>query len=191
MMLCEPISAFALRECPHLNFTSLFSVSRLAVSRSCISRRALCAAAGMLAAFAAGMSSTANAQAPHTLSPTEQARVNDIVRQMTLEEKLAYIGGTGFAVRAMPRLHLPSLEMSDGPYGVRSNAGLPSGTYAAGIGLAATWDRALAAKVGESIGRDGRARGIDYQLGPGTNIYRSPRNGRNFEYFGEDPYLAG
>ena len=110
---------------------------------------------------------------------------------MTLQEKLAYIGGTGFAVRAMPSLHLPALEMSDGPYGVRSNAGLPSTTYAAGIGLAATWDRALAAQVGAGIGRDDRARGVMYQLGPGTNIYRSPRNGRNFEYFGEDPYLAG
>lgn len=133
----------------------------------------------------------ATAQSPHTLSAAEDAHVRDIVQHMTLSEKLAYIGGTGFAVRAMPGLKLPSLEMSDGPYGVRSNASLPSTTYAAGIGLAASWDRALAAKVGEGIGRDGRARGIDYQLGPGTNIYRSPRNGRNFEYFGEDPYLAG
>ncbi|MGI4830017.1 MAG: glycoside hydrolase family 3 protein [Janthinobacterium lividum] len=130
-------------------------------------------------------------QGPHPLSAVEQAKVEDIVHRMTLEEKLAYIGGTGFAVRAMPGLHLPSLEMSDGPYGVRSNSGLQSTTYVAGIGLAASWDRALAAKVGEGIGRDGRARGIHYQLGPGTNIYRSPMNGRNFEYFGEDPYLAG
>ncbi len=67
----------------------------------------------------------------------------------------------------------------------------PPPPTSAGIGLAATWDRALAAKVGEGIGRDARARGIHYMLGPGTNIYRSPRNGRNFEYFGEDPYLAG
>ena len=59
-----------------------------------------------------------------------------------------------------------------------------------GIGLAASWDRELASKVGAAIGRDARARGIHYMLGPGTNIYRSPRNGRNFEYFGEDPYLA-
>ena len=133
---------------------------------------------------------TLAAQAPHTLTPAEQARVDAIVRQMTPEEKLDYIGGTGFAVRAVPSVHLPALEMSDGPYGVRSNSGLPSATYAAGIGLAASWDRALAVEVGKSIGRDARARGVDYQLGPGTNIYRSPRNGRNFEYFGEDPYLA-
>ena len=145
--------------------------------------------AGIGSAQSAGPS--APTQGPHVLSSAEQARVEDIVHRMTLEEKLAYIGGTGFAVRAMPSLHLPALEMSDGPYGVRSNAGLPSTTYAAGIGLAASWDRALAAEVGAGIGRDGRARGINYQLGPGTNIYRSPRNGRNFEYFGEDPYLAG
>lgn len=129
--------------------------------------------------------------APHPLSMAEKARVDEIIRKMSTEEKLAYIGGTGFAVRAMTALHLPAWEMSDGPYGVRSNAGLPSTTYASGIGLAASWDRALAFKVGESLGRDGRARGVHYQLGPGTNIYRSPRNGRNFEYFGEDPYLAG
>ena len=109
---------------------------------------------------------------------------------MTPEQKIDYIGGTGFAARAMPALHLPALEMSDGPYGTRSNSGFPSTTYAAGIGLAASWDRELAAKVGAGIGRDARARGVHYMLGPGTNIYRSPRNGRNFEYFGEDPYLA-
>jgi beta-glucosidase len=109
---------------------------------------------------------------------------------MTLEEKIDYIGGTGFAVRAMPNLGLPALEMSDGPAGVRSNAKFPSTTYAAGIGLAATWNRELAERIGEGIGKDARARGIHFMLGPGVNIYRSPRNGRNFEYFGEDPFLA-
>ncbi len=132
----------------------------------------------------------AHAQAPHPLTAAAQQRVNDLVGKMTLDEKLAYIGGTGFAVRAVPSLHLPALEMSDGPYGVRSNAGFPSTTYAAGIGLAASWDRELASRVGAGIGRDARARGVNYQLGPGVNIYRSPRNGRNFEYFGEDPFLT-
>ena len=114
-----------------------------------------------------------------------------MIKGMSLDQKLDYIGGTGFAVRAVPGSHLPALEMSDGPYGVRSNAGFPSTTYAAGISLASTWDRDLAAKVGAGIGRDARARGVNYMLGPGVNIYRSPRNGRNFEYFGEDPYLSG
>src|SRR5215469_3153054 len=109
---------------------------------------------------------------------------------MSIEEKVDYIGGTGFAIRAMPKLQLPSFEMSDGPYGVRSNTGFPSTTYAVGIGLAASWDRELAKRAGAGIGTEARARGIHYMLGPGVNIYRSPRNGRNFEYFGEDPFLA-
>lgn len=130
------------------------------------------------------------AQAPHPLTDADRQRIDSIIQRMSLDEKLDYIGGTGFAIRAEPSVGLPAFEMSDGPVGVRSNAGLPSTTYAGGIGLAASWDRDLAAKVGAGIGRDARARGIHYMLGPGTNIYRSPRNGRNFEYFGEDPYLA-
>ncbi len=130
-------------------------------------------------------------QAPHQLTAAEQQKVDALVQRMTVEEKLDYIGGTGFAIRAVPSVGLPALEMSDGPYGTRSNAGLPSTTYAAGIGLAAAWDRDLAAKEGAAIGRDARARGVHFMLGPGVNIYRSPHNGRNFEYYGEDPYLAG
>lgn len=117
-------------------------------------------------------------------------RTNTILGKMSLEQKIDYIGGTGFAIRAMPDLNLPAFEMSDGPIGVRSNSRFPSTVYAAGIGLAATWNRSLAEQVGAGIGRDARARGIHFMLGPGVNIYRSPRNGRNFEYFGEDPFLA-
>lgn len=130
------------------------------------------------------------AQAPQPDTDAMRSRVDAIIAKMTLQQKLEYIGGTGFAVRAMPSLGLPAFEMSDGPYGTRSNAGFPSTTYAAGINLAASWDRDLAARVGEGIGRDARARGVHYMLGPGVDIYRSPRNGRNFEYFGEDPFLA-
>ncbi len=130
------------------------------------------------------------AQAPHPLTPEERAKVESLVHAMTLEQKIDYIGGTGFAIRAVPALGIPAIEMSDGPYGTRSNAGFPSTTYAAGIGLAASWDRELAARVGAGIGRDARARGVHFMLGPGVNIYRSPRNGRNFEYFGEDPFLT-
>ena len=133
----------------------------------------------------------ARGQAPHALSAGERDKVESLIKQMTLEQKLAYIGGTGFAVRAVPEVKLPAIEMSDGPYGTRSNSGFPSTTYGAGIGMAASWDRDLAKRVGAGIGRDARARGVHYMLGPGVNIYRSPRNGRNFEYFGEDPFLAG
>ncbi len=130
------------------------------------------------------------AQAPHPLTDADKAHINDLIGKMSLAEKLDYIGGTGFAVRAVSSLQLPALEMSDGPFGTRSNAGFPSTTYAAGVGLAASWDPALAARVGGGIGRDARARGVHFMLGPGVNIYRSPRNGRNFEYFGEDPFLT-
>ena len=88
----------------------------------------------------------------------------------------------------MPNLNVPELKMSDGPIGVRNYG--PSTTYAAGIGLAATWNPELAQQVGAGIGRDARARGVHFMLGPGVNIYRAPMNGRNFEYFGEDPFLA-
>jgi len=89
---------------------------------------------------------------------------------MSLEEKIDYIGGTGFAIRAMPKLHLPAFEMSDGPLGVRSNSRFPSTVYAAGIGLAATWNRELAERVGEGIGRDARARGIHFMLGQASTF---------------------
>jgi beta-glucosidase len=130
------------------------------------------------------------AQAPHPLSAADQQHIEDLIHKMSLDQKLDYIGGTGFGIRAVPELGLPAINMSDGPYGTRSNSGFPSTTYAAGIGLAASWDPALAARVGGGIGRDARARDVHYMLGPGVNIYRSPRNGRNFEYFGEDPFLA-
>lgn len=134
--------------------------------------------------------SSANAQQSSTTGADSTKRVDAIVGKMSLEEKIDYIGGTGFAIRQVPSAGLPAFEMSDGPIGVRSNSGFPSTSYAAGIGLAATWDRELAERVGEGIARDARARGVHFMLGPGVNIYRSPMNGRNFEYFGEDPFLS-
>src|SRR5580692_2041745 len=118
-----------------------------------------------------------------------EARVESILARMTLEEKIDYLGGVDtFYVRAVPRLGLPAFRMADGPFGVR-NVG-PSTAYAAGIALAASWDRDLANRVGAAIGRDARARGVHIILAPGVNIYRAPMCGRNFEYFGEDPFLA-
>ena len=160
----------------------------MSISRNCICLR-LCAIA-LFFALPVWTLTPAFAQAPHALTAADQQKIDSLVKGMTLEQKIDYIGGTGFAIRAVPSVNLPAFEMSDGPYGTRSNAGFPSTTYAAGIGLAASWDRELAARVGGAIGRDARARGVHYMLGPGVNIYRSPRNGRNFEYFGEDPFLA-
>jgi beta-glucosidase len=109
--------------------------------------------------------------------------------KLTLDEKLAAVGGDqSFFIRALPSIGMPALKMSDGPYGVRPFG--RSTAYAAGISLAAAWDPGLARRVGASMGKDARARGVNFLLAPGVNIYRSPLNGRNFEYAGEDPFLA-
>ncbi|HEY0308090.1 MAG TPA: glycoside hydrolase family 3 C-terminal domain-containing protein [Acidobacteriaceae bacterium] len=111
-----------------------------------------------------------------------------MLAKMTLDEKLSLIGGNNFSTHAIPSIGLPALKMSDGPYGVRTYGRTTA--YAAGIALAAAWDTEIARRTGESMGKDARARGIHFLLAPGVNIYRSPMNGRNFEYFGEDPFLA-
>ena len=117
-------------------------------------------------------------------------RAADIVSQMTLDEKIAYIGGyDSWYIRPVERLGLPAVKMVDGPQGVRNNT--RSTLYPSGVAAAATWNRELIGKMGVALGQDSRARGVHILLGPGVNIYRSPMCGRNFEYFGEDPYLAG
>jgi len=132
----------------------------------------------------------ARAQAPAAPAPAAvEPRVDAIVGRMTLEQKIDLISGVDdFFVRGYPELGWPRLMMADGPMGVR-NWG-PATAYPAGIGLAATWDPAMARAVGEGLGRDARAKGVHFLLGPGVNIYRAPMNGRNFEYFGEDPFLG-
>ena len=132
----------------------------------------------------------ANNQGPQPITPAMEQKVDAMVQKMTLEQKIALIGGeNSMYIRSEPSIGFPHLKMSDGPMGVRTWG--PSTAYAAGIGLAASWDRALAEKVGVGLGEDARARGVNFLLGPGVNIYREPMNGRNFEYFGEDPFLAG
>jgi len=129
------------------------------------------------------------AQAPVPDSPAIEEKVNAILSKMTLEQKIDLLGGVNeFDVRGFPELGLPILQTADGPIGVRNDG--PATTMAGGISLASTWDPALAEKVGEQLGRDARAKGKNFLLGPGVNIYRSPLNGRNFEYFGEDPFLG-
>jgi len=118
-----------------------------------------------------------------------EKRVDSILSQMTLEEKVEIIGGINdFYTRPIARLGIPALKMSDGPMGVH-DYGLTT-AYPAGISLAASWDTELAKRFGASMGKDARARGVHFILAPGMNIYRAPMNGRNFEYFGEDPFLA-
>src|SRR2546422_1248845 len=130
------------------------------------------------------------AQTSATQSTTQiEQRVDSILSRMTLQQKIDMLGGVDdFYIRDFPDLNLPRLKMADGPLGVRNYG--PATTMAGGISLAATWDPELAERVGTEIGRDARARGVHFMLGPGVNIYRAPMNGRNFEYFGEDPFLA-
>src|SRR6266568_4623086 len=133
---------------------------------------------------------SAQAPAPSLRSSAEvERRADSILSQMTLEEKLALLGGVdSFFIREVPRLNLPRLKMADGPVGVR-NFG-PATAFAGGVTLTATWNPALAELVGIELGRDCRAKGVHFLLAPGVNINRAPMNGRNFEYFGEDPFLA-
>ena len=133
--------------------------------------------------------STAPAWAIPPIHDTED-RVNELLKQLTLAEKLTLLGGHhDFHTHGIPRLGIPELKMSDGPMGVH-DYGLTT-AYPAPVGLAASWDVELARRVGDSLGRDARALGVNVLLAPGMNLYRVPMNGRNFEYLGEDPCLAG
>jgi beta-glucosidase len=126
----------------------------------------------------------------YEITQEHKDRAAEIVKQMTLEEKIAYVGGyNNWCIRAIDRLGLPEVRMADGPQGVRNNT--KSTLYPGGVAAAATWDVDLIHQMGVSLGKDSRARGVHILLGPGVNIYRSPLCGRNFEYFGEDPYLSG
>lgn len=135
------------------------------------------------------MAASAAAQLPKAASSEVEKRVDALLQQMTLDEKIELIGGTrDFYTRPIPRLHIPSLRMSDGPLGVHDYG--PTTAYPAPIALASSWDTNLAKRVGESMGNDARARGVNFILAPGMDMYRAPMCGRNFEYLGEDPYLA-
>lgn len=114
-------------------------------------------------------------------------RVDDLLSRMTLEEKLSLLGGTGFATKPIERLGIPELKMSDGPLGVRWEK---STAFPAGTAMAASWDTSLIYKVGKSIGEELKGKGRNVILGPCVNIARLPMGGRDFESYGEDPYLA-
>src|SRR6202142_1731414 len=117
-------------------------------------------------------------------------KVEAMLGKLSLAQKIDLIGGVDeMFTREILSINLPRFKMSDGPMGVRTWG--PATGYAAGVGLAASWDTELAKRVGASLGRDARSRGVSFLLGPGVNIYRTPLCGRNFEYFGEDPWLAG
>ena len=119
-----------------------------------------------------------------------EKRVDSILKKMTVEEKVDLLAGVDFFyLRGVPRLGVPRMRMIDGPMGVRNDG--PATAFGGGIALAATWNTALAERIGVEFGRDARAKGAHFLLAPGLNIYRAPVIGRNFEYLGEDPFLAG
>ena len=130
------------------------------------------------------------------------AKADSILAMMTLDEKLAYIGGDkSFFIRAIPRLNLQEIYMADATQGIHIrqeftdndlSAYQPkkSTAFPAPILLASTWNINLAYQYAKSIGEECRAANVGVLLGPGMNMYRISQCGRNFEYFGEDPYLA-
>lgn len=148
--------------------------------------------------------STVSAQTPVYMDDAQliEVRVKDALSRMTLEEKVALCHAQSkFSSAGVPRLGIPELWMSDGPHGVRAEINWNDWGYAnwtndsitafpALTCLAATWNPDMSAKYGKAIGEEARYREKDVLLGPGVNIYRTPMNGRNFEYMGEDPYLA-
>jgi len=149
-------------------------------------------------------SQTGSAALPYKDSrlPVEQ-RVFELLGRMTLEEKVAMLAGSGW-MESTPnaRLGIPAIKMADGPMGVRSWAGSSAATNAAGAvqvtstafpagaAMAAAWDPALVERQGKAVGQEVKALGRDMILGPTVNIDRTPLWGRNFEGYGEDPYLA-
>jgi beta-glucosidase len=144
-----------------------------------------------------------------SLSPDERADL--VIKELTLDEKIALLHGVGMPTDdpvtpenaasnrgvgydvGVPRLGIPGIDMSDAAYGVRSSGvnGRYSTALPANVAAAASWDTDAAYEYGALIGRELRAQGFNMTLGGGVDITREPRNGRTFEYLGEDPILAG
>lgn len=128
--------------------------------------------------------------------------VNEIIKKLTLLEKAALLSGKNeWESRNIERLHINSITFSDGPHGLRRqegagdhlgiNASLPATCFPTAASVANSWNPLLGEKIGEALGEEALAQGVDVVLGPGLNMKRSPLCGRNFEYFSEDPILAG
>ncbi|MGA3134526.1 MAG: glycoside hydrolase family 3 C-terminal domain-containing protein [Terracidiphilus sp.] len=160
---------------------------------------------GLQAQNAVQTAAAVPADAPYKdASLPAKERVADLLSRMTLEEKAAMLSGSGWMESApIERLGIPAIKMADGPMGVRSWAGssaitsLPGAppkvlatSFPAGVAMAATWDTDLVQREGQAIAQEVKALGRDMILGPTVNINRVPLWGRNFEGYGEDPYLA-
>jgi len=126
------------------------------------------------------------------------AKAAALVGQMTLEEKASLCSGQAFwTTKAVERLGVPSIFMTDGPHGLRKTEGfdlansVPATCFPTASALASSWDVSLLETVGQALGRESQANDVQILLGPGVNMKRSPLGGRNFEYFSEDPILSG
>ncbi|WHY20772.1 glycoside hydrolase family 3 C-terminal domain-containing protein [Paenibacillus sp. G2S3] len=130
-----------------------------------------------------------------------KTNIHELISQMTLEEKAGLCSGLDFwNTKGIERLGIPSLMVTDGPHGLRKqkesadhlglNNSVPATCFPSAAGMASSWDRDLIGRVGKALGKECQAENVAVLLGPGTNIKRSPLNGRNFEYFSEDPYLS-
>ncbi len=128
--------------------------------------------------------------------------VPDLLRELTMEEKTSLLSGADFwHLKGIDRLGIPSIMLADGPHGLRKQAGesdhagilasLPATCFPTASATASSWNRALLRSMGEALGEECLQEGVSVILGPGVNMKRSPLCGRNFEYFSEDPFLAG
>src|SRR3984885_2664537 len=176
----------------------------------CLRAMSSVAIVGALALVAAnaraqdGPAIPSNAPYKNASLPVEQ-RVADLLKRMTLEEKATMLSGSGWMESApIERLGIPAIKMADGPLGVRSWVGssaltsaanaqvkVESSSFPSGVAMAATWDTDLVQREGQAIAEEVKALGRDMILGPTVNINRQPLWGRNFEGYGEDPYLTG
>lgn len=129
-------------------------------------------------------------------------KYHDKINKLTLEQKCALLSGADvFKTRELKKVGIPSLWLTDGPHGLRKQAGAsdhlglnpsePAVCYPTAALTACSWDTELGEEIGEALAEEAIEQGVDVVLGPGLNIKRSPLCGRNFEYFSEDPYLAG
>ena len=128
--------------------------------------------------------------------------VREIREQLTLEEKCALLSGASvFQTRAFKKKNIPAIWLSDGPHGLRKQAGpsdhlglnpsVEATCFPTAAAVANSWDETLGEQVGRALGEEAAVQGVHVLLGPGLNMKRNPLCGRNFEYFSEDPYLAG
>ncbi len=140
--------------------------------------------------YAIGSDGSAPASSSGRPAANIESRIDALLAKMSTDEKIELLGGdeTGFNSKGVPRLGIPPIRMTDGPVGVRD--GTPSNAYPVSINMAATWDTTLIRRYGTALGEDTLAHGRNAILGPCVGVGRFPLGGRNFEAFGEDPYLS-